>query len=164
MFNAQSSHLEMSLFLTSANWQPGAISLSLASTRLSQSHPQLYGTNSHLAESVYTTDPWDLLPAQCGAWFVVAPPSENLSANWLRTGEVPHFIASSHFHELFSVCLHLAHLPFSIRSLQGLLSAGIQSYKGAGTALDVLCCVCSCTEEERAAALVGVIFWWWPRK
>lgn len=44
-FNVQSARLEMFLLLTSANWGPGAISLSLASARLSHIRSQFYLVN-----------------------------------------------------------------------------------------------------------------------
>ena len=158
------SHLEMALFLTSANWWPGAISLSLASTRLSHSHPQLYGTHSHLAESVYVTDSWDVLPAQCGAWFLIAAPNETLSANyWWKTGEVTHFIASSPFHELFSLSAScsssLLHQKPS-RTPQCRDTKLQRSWTSTGCALPCM----FMHWRGAAAALVGVLFWWRSRK
>lgn len=95
-------------------------SLSSASTRLSHSHPQLYATQeSSCRECLHA----GLLRAVASVvWCIVlrAVPSENLSAN---------FIASSPFHELFDICLHLAHLPFSISSLQDDLVQGYKSTK-----------------------------------
>lgn len=102
-------------------------SLSSASTRLSWSHPQLYATQeSSCGECLHAGL---LRPVASTVWCVVlrAVPSENLSANYcLRTGEVAHFMASSPFHKLFGVCLHLAHLPFSSSSLQ---DDSVQGYK-----------------------------------